>query len=268
MRAPVVILTGDKLRHRMFALHLLRAFDDAVLVTERQHPAAWGEHIGNPSPLAQNHFRAFLETEHRLFAEEIIQHEALLRSRQVLELEPGAINAPDTIRRIAGWQPRALLCLSTSLLKEPFLAAFPGIIANFHAGLSPYYRGSGTNIFPIINREPEYVGVTIHYMDAGIDSGPIIVQGRPCFSPDDDSHTLGCKTLLVGAALMRQVGERLLVGAPPRGIPQCAANGKLYLKKDFTDEVIEQLRLRIEEGVIRRYATSGPKAVIMAESLS
>ena len=46
---------------------------------------------------------------------------------------------------------------------------------NVHLGLSPYYRGSGTNVWPLINTEPDMVGATL-CIDAGIDNGEIIHQ--------------------------------------------------------------------------------------------
>jgi folate-dependent phosphoribosylglycinamide formyltransferase PurN len=45
--------------------------------------------------------------------------------------------------------------------------------------------------------------MTIHYIDIGIDSGDIILQGRPRFEEGDDTHTIGCKNLILGAELMR-----------------------------------------------------------------
>ena len=44
--------------------------------------------------------------------------------------------------------------------KGKILKEFRSKIINAHLGLSPYYRGSGTNIFPFVNKEIEYVGVT------------------------------------------------------------------------------------------------------------
>lgn len=44
---------------------------------------------------------------------------------------------------------------------------------NFHAGILPFYRGSGTLNFAIINKEKE-TGITLHELDENIDTGPII----------------------------------------------------------------------------------------------
>jgi methionyl-tRNA formyltransferase len=50
-------------------------------------------------------------------------------------------------------------------------------IVNIHAGLLPKYRGVSPVIWAIINEEP-FLGMTIHYIDEGCDSGDIILQGK------------------------------------------------------------------------------------------
>ena len=45
--------------------------------------------------------------------------------------------------------PDVVLVFGTGLLKAPLIGAFPGRIINIHLGLSPYYRGAGTNFWPL-----------------------------------------------------------------------------------------------------------------------
>ena len=59
--------------------------------------------------------------------------------------------------------PDVVLVCGTGILREELINLFPGHIINIHLGLSPYYRGAGTNFWPLVNREPEYLGATIHY---------------------------------------------------------------------------------------------------------
>jgi methionyl-tRNA formyltransferase len=53
---------------------------------------------------------------------------------------------------------------------------------NIHMGLSPYYRGSSCNFWALHDRRPAFVGATIHYLSAGLDSGPILAHVRPEFT--------------------------------------------------------------------------------------
>ncbi len=267
MITPLIIITGDKYRHLYFAQYLLNYFPEARLIIERQPPAAWGAHLDSPTTLAQEHFTAFRATEEIFFGALTTASEELLAQRTICQIETGAINHPEIIDILSGYKPCALATLSTSILGPAFIRTFPGIIVNYHAGLSPFYRGSGTNVFPICNREPEYIGATIHYIDEGIDSGDIIVQGRPEFSLDDDSHTLGCKTLIKGTELMRQAAELLLAGTPPKGHRQDLAKGRFYPLSAFTDDAIRSLHTAISDGIISNYAQQRPIHVDIQEDI-
>ena len=45
---------------------------------------------------------------------------------------------------------------------------------NIHAGVSPYYRGSGCNFWALYDSNPHLVGSTIHLLSKGLDNGPIL----------------------------------------------------------------------------------------------
>src|SRR5690606_10372264 len=94
-----------------------------------------------------------------------------------------------------------------SLIREPLLSAFQGRFLNVHLGLSPYYRGSGTNFWPLVNGEPEFVGATFMHIDAGVDTGEVIHQIRARIFPGDTPHQIGNRLIAdmarVYAALIR-----------------------------------------------------------------
>ncbi len=62
-----------------------------------------------------------------------------------------------------------------ALLSEPFLARFPGAVINVHPSLLPSFPG-----LHAIEQALEYgvrvFGVTVHFVDAGLDTGPVILQ--------------------------------------------------------------------------------------------
>jgi len=60
---------------------------------------------------------------------------------------------------------------------------------NCHAGMLPFYRGRNILNWALINDEKEF-GITVHYMDEGIDTGNIILQRGYPISDDDDYSTL------------------------------------------------------------------------------
>jgi phosphoribosylglycinamide formyltransferase 1 len=62
------------------------------------------------------------------------------------------------------------------LLGEPFLARFPGAVINVHPSLLPAFPGLAA-IEQALSYGVKIFGVTVHFVDAGVDSGPVILQG-------------------------------------------------------------------------------------------
>lgn len=58
---------------------------------------------------------------------------------------------------------------------------------NLHISLLPWNRGADPNLWSFLEDTPK--GVTIHYIDFGIDTGDIIVQKRVSYLPDDTLRT-------------------------------------------------------------------------------
>jgi phosphoribosylglycinamide formyltransferase-1 len=62
------------------------------------------------------------------------------------------------------------------LLGEPFLASFPGAVINVHPSLLPAFPGLAA-IEQALAYGVKVFGVTVHFVDAGVDSGPVVLQG-------------------------------------------------------------------------------------------
>lgn len=83
---------------------------------------------------------------------------------------------------------------------------------NCHAGKLPFYRGRNILNWALINDEKEF-GITVHYMDEGIDTGDIILQKTYPISDNDTYQTLlqqaysGCADLLYQAVKLIQEGK-------------------------------------------------------------
>ncbi|MDE7274476.1 MAG: methionyl-tRNA formyltransferase [Lachnospiraceae bacterium] len=83
---------------------------------------------------------------------------------------------------------------------------------NCHAGKLPFYRGRNVLNWALINDEKEF-GITVHYMDTGIDTGDIILQDSYPITDNDDYGTLlekaydGCAVILYKAIKIIQSGQ-------------------------------------------------------------
>jgi phosphoribosylglycinamide formyltransferase-1 len=89
-----------------------------------------------------------------------------------------------------------IVCLAgfMRLLGSPFLDAFPGRILNIHPALLPAFPGlHGPR--QSLAHGVKITGCTVHFVDAGLDSGPIIVQAAVPVLPDDDEERLAARIL-------------------------------------------------------------------------
>jgi len=86
---------------------------------------------------------------------------------------------------------------------------------NVHGGLLPAYRGPHVMQWAIINGESE-TGVTLHYVDAGIDTGPVIAEERVRIELEDDAPAVRAKLKDAGARLLRTWWPAIAAGTAPR----------------------------------------------------
>jgi len=84
-----------------------------------------------------------------------------------------------------------LVCLAgfMRLVKRPLLEAFPNRILNIHPSLLPAYPGLHAWEQAVDDGATES-GCTVHYVDAGMDTGPIIIQAKVPVLPDDTAASL------------------------------------------------------------------------------
>lgn len=87
---------------------------------------------------------------------------------------------------------------------------------NYHPSLLPRYRGGSAINWAIINGETE-TGVTIHYIDAGIDTGDIIIQERVPIYPEDTLASLYFERLYpLGVRMIAETVRMIGEGKAPR----------------------------------------------------
>src|SRR5262245_29396603 len=68
------------------------------------------------------------------------------------------------------------------LLTQPFLQRFPGRVVNVHPSLLPAFPGAHA-IDDALAAAAETTGVSVHYVDEGLDTGPLIAQVRVPVEP-------------------------------------------------------------------------------------
>lgn len=138
------------------------------------------------------------------------------RQRGVTLAQPADINAADAVRWLRSLAPDLLLSVAYNQIlggevrNVPLLAPL-----NFHAGMLPRYRGRNVLNWALINGETE-VGITAHLIDAGIDTGDIILQRRLEVGWTETYGDLLARVVDAMPALVLDSVALMQAGAPPR----------------------------------------------------
>ncbi|HUZ03048.1 MAG TPA: methionyl-tRNA formyltransferase [Thermomicrobiaceae bacterium] len=134
--------------------------------------------------------------------------------------------APRSVDVIVSNHPKRWAAMLAPLQPDLiFSAVFPWIIpddvialprvaaVNLHGGLLP--RGRGPNAFgwAFRNGDPE-VGLTMHYLDSGLDTGPVLAQVSVPVGDEDDMETLFPRLVPLAPGLLARAIQRIAAGDP------------------------------------------------------
>jgi phosphoribosylglycinamide formyltransferase-1 len=97
------------------------------------------------------------------------------------------------------------------LLSPGFVARFSNRIVNVHPALLPSFPGLDA-IGQALEHGVQVTGVTVHLVDEGVDSGPIIVQRAVPIPPDRDRETLEEAIHATEHALLPEVVRMIAAG--------------------------------------------------------
>ena len=107
-----------------------------------------------------------------------------------------------------------LLVLSGAPILPSHVFSIPRLgTVNLHCGLANRYRGNHCLLFPLLKGEHDAVGSTLHYVDEGIDTGPVIAQGCPTIDASDTMASAVAKTAEISAVMLTEFVEA--IGSDP-----------------------------------------------------
>ena len=136
----------------------------------------------------------------------------------------------ELVDEIRAMHPDAILSIFfQQILKRPILEAARLGCFNVHFAPLPRYRGFYPQMHAIINGEAVH-GVTMHFMDEGIDTGDIVIQKSLPVLPTDTGKSLYMRCVDVGFDVFQTGLECILREAIPR-IPQDHQKATYYRKE-------------------------------------
>lgn len=130
---------------------------------------------------------------------------------------------------ILAWWPKLISPAVTALAEGGFI--------NTHPSLLPYNRGKHYNFWALVEQVP--FGVSLHFVDQGIDSGDIVAQLPVAYGWEDTGETLYAKAGQAMIDLFKSAYPKIRKGTTPR-TPQDLDKGSLHYAKEIdTASMIE-----------------------------
>jgi methionyl-tRNA formyltransferase len=157
--------------------------------------------------------------------------------------QPERVRRPEAVEYLRGMASDAMVVVGFGqIIPQVVIDLAPLGIINVHASLLPRYRGAGPIQWAIVRGETR-TGVTTMRINAGLDTGDMLLKAETEIGPEENAVELGARLAAMGAELLVETLEGLLDG---RIVPQ---------KQDDSQATLAPL-LKKEDGAIDWTATA------------
>jgi methionyl-tRNA formyltransferase len=159
--------------------------------------------------------------------------------------QPPTLRSEAARSQLASWRPDVLVVAAYGLIVPPEVLALPpwGCL-NVHASLLPRWRGAAP-IERAILAGDRYTGITIMQMDAGLDTGPMLLQRRLEITRAHTGGSLRAELALLGAETLlealsaRSAGTLIGKPQPEEGVTYAPRIQKAEARIDFQGDALE-----------------------------
>ena len=253
-RLRVMVLCGRSARHLHVANSLCAAADVVAIVQESGGEFSWKKlaRTLRPDNFARKAWR-WLRDRRRYAgdpeAKFFFGDKPPRLDRPELVHAVPHINHPEVVTLARQLQPDLVAVFGTSLIRGELLKHGRLGIANLHGGLSPEYRGADCTFWALYNGEPQKVGCTLHWIDAGIDTGGLIAHISPKVLPDDDELRLFWRAVQSSAVAYGELVQRLATGERFGQVQP--HKGRLYQVKQRGLRHERQVAQKLQSGLLQ-----------------
>ncbi|MGE5194558.1 MAG: methionyl-tRNA formyltransferase [Deltaproteobacteria bacterium] len=148
--------------------------------------------------------------------------------------QPERIRRPEIVNALAALTPDAMVVVGYGQIIPQNIIDIPPLgIINVHASLLPKYRGAAP-VQWAISRGETVTGVTTMRIDAGLDTGDILLQRETAIGPEETAEELGRRLSSMGAELLEETLRDLEAGSvvPRKQDPSLATLAPILRKED------------------------------------
>jgi methionyl-tRNA formyltransferase len=126
--------------------------------------------------------------------------------------QPERVRRPEAVERLRGLSAEAMVVVGYGqIIPQSVIDLVPLGIVNVHGSLLPRYRGAGPIQWAIFNGETR-TGVTTMRIDAGLDTGDMLLKAETEIGADENSIELGGRLAIMGARLLVETLAGLSAG--------------------------------------------------------
>jgi folate-dependent phosphoribosylglycinamide formyltransferase PurN len=120
-----------------------------------------------------------------------------------------SVNDNESLLQLQQLKPDLVIVHGTRIIAKKILQAVDAPFINIHAGITPRYRGSHGAYWALANNDTDHCGVTVHLVDAGIDTGNILAQAIIPYTQKDNFITYPYLQLAEGLKLLMGVIKKI-----------------------------------------------------------
>ena len=159
-------------------------------------------------------------------------------------LETPSLNEATVVTAIKNAAPDVCAVLGTSIIRQRIIDIPKIGMINAHTSILPEYRGSRSEFWQCYNEDYRNVGITLHFVDKGVDTGKILFQLKQEVGENPDPNVLRANNTLATLQNYVSVIQSVLDGtAEPKN--QGQGTTPTYRFRDITEEKRLKLYKRI-----------------------
>ena len=153
--------------------------------------------------------------------------------------QPESLKDEAVQARLAAYRPDLMIVVAYGLILPRAVLAIPAHGCwNVHGSLLPRWRGAAPIQRAILAGDAE-TGVDLMQMEAGLDTGPVLLERRTPILPDDSAQRLHDRLAALGAEVLAEGLARLQAGPPLVAHPQPAEGVTYAHKLDKAEALID-----------------------------
>ena len=142
------------------------------------------------------------------------------------------INSLEVSEFIKKRSPDLIVVCGSNIIQPKIFTLAPLGAINIHSGITPDYRCANPVEWALYKKDFNKVGVTIHFIDEGIDTGDVIYQKTVKIEKGDTISSIYCKNTINGAVLMKKAIDDIALGKLKIWSPD-TKKGNKYLSIQF-----------------------------------